>query len=163
MYPNEQKLVLLVQTAFQGAISYFAESDSFHVNSHHSHIRVTYICDHMSGDSEKTQIDMRCHFDSMEMWIGTLRVATDFRSRGVGTQMAQAAEAVGRRLSMKTVSVLPFQSARPFWRKLGYQPHISTAYAMSKSLSRRVIPEATDRISALAEACKATRSEHIFT
>lgn len=163
MYPDEQELNSLARAAFQGAIGCFAENDFLHVDFYHSHIRVTYICHQMSGDSEKTQINMRCHFDPMEMWIGTLRVATEFRSRGVGTQMAQAAEAVGRRLGMKTVSVLPFQSARRFWPKLGYHPHLSTAHAMSKSLYSPVKTEATRGSSALTVACKGTRSGHTHT
>ena len=134
MYPNKQKLAHLVHAVFQSGASPFVESDSLHVDSHRNHIRVTYTCHRLSPESEKTRIDMRCHFQTLEMWIGTLRVATEFRSRGVGTQLVEAAEAVGRRLGMKTVSILPFQSARPFGRKLGYRPHHSTAHAMSKSL-----------------------------
>ena len=78
------------------------------------------------------------------MWIGSLRVATQFREKSLGTQLVEAAEAIAYAARIEVIHVFPLLAARPFWIKNGYRNRDGTTRVVSKwgsPIAKRVEPD----------------------
>ncbi len=130
---NAQDVEGVVRSALAGTLSCYDSEDSLILDRASGLVEIAYCSSRASaGPSDETKMELSFSFDTGEMWIGSLRVAVPFRSTGLGRELVSAAEKIARSIGITTVSVLPFDSARPFWLKVGYQPHRCTSRALSK-------------------------------
>jgi len=126
----------VVRSAFARTLSCYGSEDSLILDRVSEAVKIAYCSSRASaGPSDQTKMEIGCSFDTGEMWIGSLRVAVPFRSTGLGRELVNAAEEIARSTGMTIVSVLPFDLARPFWLKMGYQPHRCTSRALSKRVN----------------------------
>jgi GNAT superfamily N-acetyltransferase len=110
-------------------------SDDLQVECETVAVQISYVASDLSMPrGEATTLELRCHFDSLDMWIRELHVAAPFRSRGLGTDLVMAAESIASALGMRAVQVLPLSPARRFWSKMGYVPQKRTARVLVKRL-----------------------------
>ena len=124
-----------VPTAFGEAFSYYSQADPLVLEEGQFEIRIFYVSLRTSPDpSNVTRVTLHFRFDTNEMWIGSLSVATPFRLIGLGRQLVEAAETIARAIGIPSVKVYPFTSARSFWEKMGYCPHRCTARVLSKDV-----------------------------
>jgi len=125
----------VVRAALARTLSCYRSEDSLIVDQVSGAVEIAYSSSRASaGDSDQTGMEIRSFPGSGEMWIGSLRVAVPFRSTGLGRELVKAAEEIARSTGMTIISVMPFDSARGFWLKMGYQPHRSTSRALSKQV-----------------------------
>jgi GNAT superfamily N-acetyltransferase len=109
-------------------------SDGLQVEREIVAVQINYVASGVSiPRGEVTTLNLRCHFDSLDMWIRELHVASPFRLRGLGTNLVTAAESIAATLGMRAVHVLPLSPAREFWCKLGYVPQGRTARVLVKT------------------------------
>lgn len=113
----------------------FSELDTIQVDRVLDHIQLNYVAESAtSGSRDKTYIQMRYYPAQQLLWIYYLHVATEFRSRGLGHRLRQAAEGVACGLGAKDIFVFPLRQARSFWEGAGYQPNPRTARVLMKHL-----------------------------
>ena len=85
--------------------------------------------------NDVTQMKCRADFQSGQMWVDDLRVATHLRSNGFGRQFVAAAETLAANLGLRTLNAFPLVSARRFWTRMGYTPHPKKARIVKKDLA----------------------------
>ena len=108
------------RTGFEHEFSLFDHRDPLIIEGVFPEVRVFYICAKASDSVHRTYVDCRFHFDSREMWIGSIQVAASHRHRGFGRGLVRAVEATAVALGMKEIRILPTPSAVEFWLKLDY-------------------------------------------
>lgn len=114
----------------------FSATDTVRVDGLLDRIQVEYIADSATSTSrDKTFIQMRFYPAQQLVWIHYLRVASEFRSCGLGHRLRQAAEGVARGLGAEKVLVFPLTQARSFWERAGYEPNQTTARVLTKRLN----------------------------
>ena len=86
-------------------------------------------------DADVTRLECRVDFQNSHMWVDDLRVADSLQSKGIGRQLAEAAERIALAVGLQTVNVFPLASAGDFWRKMGYTSHLKTARVVTKDLA----------------------------
>jgi GNAT superfamily N-acetyltransferase len=109
---------------------------------------VLYVCTKTSNSDQRTFVDCRFHFQSRQVWIGSIQVAARHRLRGVGRQLARAAEATANALGMEEVRLLPILSAVNFWLKLDYAPDPHVARVLWKNLG--IVTQKSDEAASLS-------------
>jgi histone acetyltransferase (RNA polymerase elongator complex component) len=107
---------------FECEFPWFDHCDPLIVEGKFSQVRVLYVSTKTSSLEQRTLVDCRFHYDSRQMWIGSIHVVACHRHQGVGRQMVKAAEATAKALGMEKVKILPRSSSVDFWLKLGYTP-----------------------------------------
>ncbi len=122
-------------TIFEREFSWFDYCDSLIVEGVFPEVRVFYVCTKTSRLDHCTFIDCRFHFDSRQMWIGSIQVVACHRLQGVGGQLVRAAEATANALEMEEVRILPRPSSVGFWLKLDYAPDPRSARVLWKNLA----------------------------
>lgn len=123
----------VARKVFECQFSWFDRSDPLVVEVAFPQAHILYVCSAASGNGENTFIDSRFYFDSSQMWIGSMQVASSYRLRGFGRQLVRAAEATAGALGLEEVSVLPLPSSIAFWQKIGYVPDPRSARVLRKS------------------------------
>ena len=118
---------------FECEFSWFDPCDPLLVEGVFPEVRVFYVCTKTSSLDHRTFVDCRFHFDSRQMWIGSIQVAARHRLRGVGRQLVRAAEATANALGMEAVRILPRPSSVDFWLKLDYAPDPRSARVLWKN------------------------------
>ena len=126
-----------VREVFRDEVSVSGEKDRLEILEERHQIQLTYSFHKASCDSrETTHVKLRFNPDRTEMWLGALEVASPYRSRGIGREIARAVEAVAQRLGIREINLFPLFRSGPFWRKLGYEEHRSRA---ARVLSKTVV------------------------
>jgi N-acetylglutamate synthase-like GNAT family acetyltransferase len=123
----------IARTYFEREFSWFDPRAPLIVTGMFSEVRVFYVCTKTSGSHQLSFVDCRFHFDSRQMWIGSLQVAACYRLRGVGRQLVRAAEATANALGMEEVRILPRPSSIDFWLKLEYASDSRSARVLWKN------------------------------
>ena len=124
----------VVRQMIEREFSWFDHRDRLVVEGTFLEVRMFYVCSKRSSSDQSTFIDCRFHFDSRQMWIGSLQVATCHRLRGVGRQLVRAAEVTANALGVQKVVILPRPSSVDFWLKLDYAPDPRSARVLWKNL-----------------------------
>jgi GNAT superfamily N-acetyltransferase len=123
----------IMRSSLREATACFNREDSVLVENRLSEMRLVYVCRQASCDPQDvTRMECRIHSDSREVWIGALQVASMYRLRGLGRQLALAVERMACRLDLDVINVFPLASAQRFWENLGYRPHPSTVRVFVK-------------------------------
>ena len=125
----------IARKIFKDEFSWFDYDDPLFVEGVFSQVRVFYVCTKTSVCDQRTFLDCRFHFDSRQMWIGSIEVAAHRRLHGIGRQLVRVAEATGNALGMEEVRILPLSSSVEFWLKLGYSPNPRMARVLRKNLA----------------------------
>ena len=126
-----------VREVYREEVSVSDEKDRLEILEEHHQIQLTYFFQEASRDSrETTHVKLRFHPDRAEMWLGALEVASPYRSRGIGREIARAVEVVAQRLGIQEINLFPLFRSGPFWQKLGYGEHRSRA---ARVLSKTVV------------------------
>lgn len=120
---------------FECEFSWFDHCDPLIVEGAFPQVRVFYVCTKRSSFDQRTFVDCRFHFDSRQMWVGSIQVAACYRLQGVGLQLVKAAEATANALEMEEVRILPRPSSIDFWLKLNYAPASRSARVLWKNLA----------------------------
>ncbi len=115
---------------------WFDETDPIIVECVLEEVRLFYICRGRANSEERTFIDCRFHFDSRQLWIGSIQVASCYRSNGVGAQLVRATEAAARLLEMREIRLQPRPSAIGFWERLQYVADPRAVRVMWKDAGR---------------------------
>ncbi len=124
------------RAAFGEAIPNFSPADQLVVEEGRHRLKLTYVSPRTSPDpNDITRIELCFHFDSREMWISSLTVATRLRLGGVGSRLVKVAETIARATGVQNISVFPLARARSFWKKMGYAPHLRAARVLCKELN----------------------------
>jgi N-acetylglutamate synthase-like GNAT family acetyltransferase len=124
---------VIARWMFECEFSWFDDCDPLIAESVSSEVRVFYVSTKASNSDHSTFVDCRFHFDSRQMWIGSLQVAACHRLRGVGRQLVRAAEATANALGMEEVRILPRPSSIDFWLKLEYASDSRSARVLWKN------------------------------
>jgi len=125
----------IARQMFEGRFSWFDRIDPLVVEGAIPEVRVFYVCGKISNSEQRTFVDCRFHFDSLEMWIGSIQVVACHRGQGVGRQLVRAAEATANALGIEEMRILPTPAAVGFWSKLGFRLAPRSARVMWKSVS----------------------------
>ncbi len=126
-----------VREVFREEVSVSSEKDRLEILEERHQIQLTYFFPKASRDSrETTHVKLRFHPDRAEMWLGALEVASPYRSRGIGREIAQAVEVIAQRLGIREINLFPLFRSGPFWQKLGYGEHRGRA---ARVLSKTVV------------------------
>ena len=125
----------IARKMFECQFSWFDQCDPLIVEGAFPEIRVFYVCTTTSNLDHRTFVDCRFHFDSLEMWIGSIQVVACHRGQGVGRQLVRAAEATANALGIEEMRILPTPAAVGFWSKLGFRLAPRSARVMWKSVS----------------------------
>jgi GNAT superfamily N-acetyltransferase len=124
----------IARTYFEREFSWFDHCAPLIVTGIFPQVRVFYVCTKTSNSDQRTFVDCRIHFQSRQMWIGSIQVAARHRLQGVARQLVRAAEATANALGMEEVRLLPTLSAVNFWLKLDYAPDPRVARVLWKNL-----------------------------
>jgi GNAT superfamily N-acetyltransferase len=128
------ELSRLARHTMRTRVGRYRDSDSLVVNELLQHVRLTYVAEQASTDSsDSTQVQLQLDHGRRLMWIRDLRVCSAFRNRGVGRQLAGAAEHLARCVGVRRINLLPLGDAREFWHKLGYTPHPRMSRVLTKT------------------------------
>ena len=118
---------------FECDFSWFDHCDPLVVEGAFPEVCVFYVCTKTSSSDQRTFVDCRFHFDSRQMWIGSIQVAACHRLLGVGRQLVSVAEATANALGIEEVRILPMPSSVDFWLKLDYAPDPCSARVLWKN------------------------------
>jgi GNAT superfamily N-acetyltransferase len=69
-----------------------------------------------------------------ELYIDYFEVAAAFRGQGYGREMYQWVEGYARRRGMRQILLTPYDSALPFWLRMGFRVISTETYEMMKPL-----------------------------
>lgn len=120
---------------FEGRFPWFDRSDPLIVEGALPEVRVFYVCRKTSNSEHRSFVDCRFHFDSREVWIGSIQVATSHRRQGIGRQLVRVVEATADALGIEIIRIFPTPTAVGFWSKLGFRLAPRSARVMWKSIS----------------------------
>lgn len=123
----------IARKMFECQFSWFDQCDPLIVEGAFPEIRVFYVCTTTSNLDHRTFVDCRFHFDSRQMWIGSIQVAACHRGQGIGRQLVRAAEATASALGIAEVRILPMPASVDFWLKLDYAPDPRSARVFWKN------------------------------
>jgi GNAT superfamily N-acetyltransferase len=132
--PRPDQVSNIVRKTIECEFPWFDQCDPLVVERTFSEVRVFYVCATTSSSGQRTFVDCRLHFDSHQMWIGSIQVAACHRLQGVGRQLVRAVEAIANALGMEELRILPTPSSVEFWRKLHYLPDPRSARVLWKKL-----------------------------
>ena len=118
---------------FEREFSWFNRCDQLVVEGALPKVRLFYVCTETSSSDRRTLVECRFHFDSRQMWIGSIQVAACHRLQGVGRQLVRVAEATANALGMEEVRILPRPSSVGFWLKLDYVSDPRSARVLRKN------------------------------
>ncbi len=124
----------IARNSFEREFSWFDARDPLTVEGDFPAVRVFYVCKRTTRLEQRTFVDCRFHFDSREMWIGSIEVAACHRRMGVGRRLVRAAEAAASALGIEEVRILPLPPSVEFWLKLDYVPDRRMAKVLWKNL-----------------------------
>ena len=148
----------VARRVFLETVSVFSADDTVIAERGLRDVSIVYTSAGASASSwDLTRIALRLHVEVGEMWIGSLRVAVSFRSKGLGTRLVVAAERIARAARIEVIHVLPLLTARSFWRRNGYRHQVCTARVVSKYMSPRADGRVVDRSSSrIRQGCAVT-------
>ena len=128
---------VVARSVLRETVCCFDEGNTVTVETGRHGVRVAYTSTRASRDAgDVTRLECRVDFQSSQMWVDDLRVASSLRSNGIGRQLVAAAERIASTLGLQTVNVFPLVSAGHFWRKMGYTSHPKTARVVTKDLAK---------------------------
>jgi len=148
----------LVRKIFECEFSWFNYCDPLIVEGVFSKVRVFYVSTKTSSLDHRTFVDCRFHFDSRQMWIGSIQVATCHRHQGVGRQLVKAAEATANVLGMEEVRILPRPSSVDFWLKLDYAPAPRMTRVLCKNPANAEENQASRKANSLCTSSSGTET-----
>ena len=136
----------IARKMFESQFSWFDHCDPLVVEGAFPEVRLFYVCTKTSGSHQLTSVDCRFHFDSRQMWIGSIQVAAGHRLQGVGRQLVTVVEATANALGMEEVRILPMPSSVDFWLKLDYAPDPRSARVLWKNLAIVAVNQRSCRV-----------------
>lgn len=120
---------------FRRTVSCSSDGDEVNVDSRRDGLCLVYTSVQAShGARDVTRLRCLLDFESGQMWVDDLRVASRLRSKGIGRQLVAAAETIAGDLGLRTLNAFPLIAARRFWTKMGYTSHPKTARVVKKDL-----------------------------
>jgi len=127
----------IARSVLRERVCCFDKGDTVKAETGRHGVRVAYTSTRASHDArDVTRLECRVDFQSSQMWVDDLRVASSLRSNGIGRQLVAAAERIALTLGFQTVNVFPLVSAVCFWKKMGYTSHPKTARVVTKDLAK---------------------------